>query len=76
MCLAGAVVAFWSLTQVVAGSSPFTVMITIFVTEFAEFTKFSETIRKNCFVDVELITSGNICVVILFQVSTNTTFDT
>ena len=26
MCLAGAVVASWSLTQEVAGSSPFTVM--------------------------------------------------
>ena len=34
MCLAGAVVAFWCLTQDVAGSSPFAVMINIFVTEF------------------------------------------
>ena len=39
MCLAGAVVASWSLTQVVAGSSPFTVMTNIFVTKFAEFSE-------------------------------------
>ena len=38
MCLAGTVVASWSLTQEVAGSSPFTVM-KYFVTEFAEFSK-------------------------------------
>ena len=46
MCLAGAVVASWSLTQEVAGSSPFTVVAnrSIFVTEFAEF---SGTLRKN-----------------------------
>ena len=44
MCLAGALVASWSLTQEVAGLSPFTVMRYIFVTEFAEF---SETFRKN-----------------------------
>ena len=31
VCLAGAVVASWSLTQEVAGSSPFTVMTNIFV---------------------------------------------
>ena len=37
MCLAGAVVASWSLTQEVAGSSPFTVMPYIFVPEFAAF---------------------------------------
>ena len=37
LCLAGAVVASWSLTQEVAGSSPLTVMTNIFVTEFAEF---------------------------------------
>ena len=30
MCLAGAMVAFWSLTQDVAGSNPFTVMTNIF----------------------------------------------
>ena len=36
MCLTGAVVASWSLTQEVAGSSPFTVMTNIFVTEFSE----------------------------------------
>ena len=41
--LAGTVVASWPLTQEVAGSSPFTVM-NIFVTEFS---KFSETFRKN-----------------------------
>ena len=44
MFLAGAVVASWSLTQEVAGCSPFTVMINIVVTEFSEF---SETFRKN-----------------------------
>ena len=33
MCLAGAVVASWSLTQEMAGSNPFTVMTNIF-TEF------------------------------------------
>ena len=43
MCLSGAVVAPRFLTQVVAGSSPFTVMTNICVTEFAEF---SETFRK------------------------------
>ena len=35
MCLAGSVVASWSITQEVAGLSPFTVMTNIFVTEFA-----------------------------------------
>ena len=44
MCLAGPVIASWSLTQEVAGSKPFTVMTNIFVTEFPEF---SETFRKN-----------------------------
>ena len=44
ICLAGAVIACWSLTQEMASSSPFTVMTNIFVTEFAEFT---ETFRKN-----------------------------
>ena len=39
MCLAGAVVASWSLTQVVAGSSSFNVMKIIFVSEFAEFSE-------------------------------------
>ena len=43
MCLAGTVAASWSLTQEVAGSSPFTVMTNIFVTEFSEF---SETFGK------------------------------
>ena len=41
MCLAGTVLASWSLTQEIAGSSPFTVMTNIFVTVFAEF---SETV--------------------------------
>ena len=36
MCLADTVVAAWSLTQDVAGSSLFTVMTNIFVTEFSE----------------------------------------
>ena len=36
MFLAGTVVASWSLTQGVAGSSSFTVMTNIFVTEFSE----------------------------------------
>ena len=38
MCLAGAVVASWSLTQEIAGSSPFTVT-NIFFTEFSELGK-------------------------------------
>ena len=47
MCLAGAVVASWFLRQEVAGSQVqalFTVMTNILVTEF---TKLSETFRKN-----------------------------
>ena len=40
MCLAGGVVAYWSLTLQITGLSPFTVMTHIFVTEF------SETFRK------------------------------
>ena len=45
-CLAGAVVVSWSLTQEIAGSGPFTVLITILVTEFS---KSSENIyRKEC----------------------------
>ena len=44
LCLAGAVVASWSLTQEVAGSSPFTVITNILVTNFA---KFTETSKKN-----------------------------
>ena len=39
MCLGGDVAASWSLTQEVAGSSPFTVMAPIFVTEFNEFSE-------------------------------------
>ena len=37
MCLAGPVVASWSLTQDVAGLNPFTVMTNILITEFTEF---------------------------------------
>ena len=37
MCLAGAVVASWSHTQDVAGSSPFNGMTNIFVSELSEF---------------------------------------
>ena len=36
MCLAGAVVSSWSLTQEVAGMNPFTVMTHIFVIESNE----------------------------------------
>ena len=43
ICLAGSVVASWSLMQEVEGSNPFTVMTNIFVTEFA---KFSENIKE------------------------------
>ena len=39
VCLAGAVVASWSLTQEVAGSAPFPVMTNIFVNEFSEFSE-------------------------------------
>ena len=44
MCLTGTFVASWSLAQKVAGSSPFSVMISIFVTDFADI---SERFRKN-----------------------------
>ena len=37
MCLAGTVVTLWSFKQEVTGLSPFTVMTTIFLTEFSEF---------------------------------------
>ena len=47
MCLAGTVVASWSLTQEVAGLSPFNVTTNIFVTEFSEF---KETFRENSIV--------------------------
>ena len=39
MCLSGTVVACWSLTQEATGSSPFTVIRNIFVTEFSEFSE-------------------------------------
>ena len=42
MCLAGALVAPWSITQEVAGSSSFTVMTNIL--DAHEFTEFSEKI--------------------------------
>ena len=42
MCLAGTVVACWSLTQEVAGSSPFTVMKNILLLNSVK------TFRENC----------------------------
>ena len=39
VCLAGAVVAYWSMAQEVAGLSSFTVMTNIFVTNFSEFSE-------------------------------------
>ena len=36
MCLAGTLVSYWTLTHEVAGSSPFTVITNILVTEFSE----------------------------------------
>ena len=39
LCLAGPVVAFWGLTQAIAGLFSFTVMTNIFVTEFDEFSE-------------------------------------
>ena len=44
--LTGAVVASWSLMQEVAGSSPFTVMTNIFVTEFTEPLNSVKTFRE------------------------------
>ena len=44
MCLACAVVASWPLMQEVVGSSPFSVMTNIFVTELS---KFRENIWEN-----------------------------
>ena len=57
-CLAGAVLAYWSLTKEVAGSSPFTVMTNIFVTEFAKFAKFSGTFRIN-----PIVFSIKVCII-------------
>ena len=37
MCLAGAVIASWSLTQEMSGSNPFTIMENIFGNEFSGF---------------------------------------
>ena len=42
MCLAGTLVAPWSLTQEATGLSPFTVMTNIFVSEFSV-----KTFREN-----------------------------
>ena len=39
LCLTGAVVASWSLTQEVAGLNPFTLMTNNFVIEFPDFSK-------------------------------------
>ena len=39
MCPSDIVLASWSLTQEVAGSSPFTAMRIIFVSEFTEFSE-------------------------------------
>ena len=47
MCLTGAVVASWSLTQQVRGSSPFTVITNIFVIEFTEFRENSNELKLN-----------------------------
>ena len=59
MCLAGAMVASWSLTQEMAGSNPFTVMTNIFVTEFTEI---SETFRKISFTSILYpINSWKVC---------------
>ena len=39
MCLAGAVVTYWSLAEEVTGLTPFTVMTNMFIPEFAEFSE-------------------------------------
>ena len=39
VCLAGAVVASWSLTQEMASLNPFTVMTNIFMSEFDQFSE-------------------------------------
>ena len=39
MCLAGALVASWSLMQEMADSSPITIMTNFFVSEFTEFSE-------------------------------------
>ena len=51
-CLAGAVIASWSLSQEVAGLSPFTEKTNIFVTESSEFSEKYLLVktRFNCFV--------------------------
>ena len=49
MCLAGAVVASWSLAQEVTGLYPITVMTNIVVIEFAEFSaKIKEKLYNQC----------------------------
>ena len=47
MCLAGALVASWSLTQEVGGSIPFTVITNIFVIEFTKFRENSNELKLN-----------------------------
>ena len=66
MCLAGTVAASWFLTQEVAGSSPFTVMTNIFVSEFSEF---SETFGKisNVTVSIKFLSKN----IIYCQIKTN-----
>ena len=50
ICLADAMVESWSVTQEAVGSSPFTVLTNIFVTEFAE-------LRENIHVKTQLLRS-------------------
>ena len=68
MCLAGVVVASWSLTQEVAGSNPFTVMKIIFITELS---KFSETFRKNSITSHDAV--GNASAYSPFKIKLNCT---
>ena len=56
MCLAGAVVASWSLTQDVAGSNPLTVIKNILVTECI---KFNESFKENSNFSSSVTNSSN-----------------
>ena len=47
MCLAGAVVASWSLPHEMEGSNPFTVIINILVSEYSKFNENSQGKLKN-----------------------------
>ena len=47
MCLTGAVVASFSVTQQVGGSRPFNVITNIFVIEFTEFRENSNELKLN-----------------------------